>query len=167
HWARTRQYGEEILPVINEHWENGHYPLDLVRRMGELDLFTDGLRIPGHAHFSPLAAGLVAMELSRADGSMAAAAAVQGGLVLRSLKFFGSPEQQEQYLEPVASGKLLGGFALTEPHHGSDAVGLESSARRDGKHWIINGHKKWIGNGAAGGITIVWARDVADSQVKG
>lgn len=167
HWARARQYGEEILPVINEHWENGLYPVDLVRRMGELDLFTDGLRIPGHAHFSPLAAGLVAMELSRADGSMAAAAAVQGGLVLRSLKFFGSPEQQEQYLEPVASGKLLGGFALTEPHHGSDAVGLESSARRDGKHWIINGHKKWIGNGAAGGITIVWARDVADSQVKG
>ncbi|MCS3491286.1 glutaryl-CoA dehydrogenase [Arthrobacter sp. JUb119] len=167
HWARARHYGVEILPSINQHWENAHYPLDLVRRMGELDLFTDGLRIPGHAHFSPLAAGLVAMELSRADGSMAAAAAVQGGLVLRSLKFFGSPEQQEKYLEPVASGELLGGFALSEPHHGSDSVGLDSSARRDGDHWIINGHKKWIGNGAAGGITIVWARDVADSRVKG
>jgi glutaryl-CoA dehydrogenase len=167
HWARARQYGEEILPVINEHWENGHYPLDLVRRMGQLDLFTDGLQIPGHAHFSALAAGLVAMELSRADGSMAAAAAVQGGLVLRSLRLFGTPAQQEQYLEPVATGQLLGGFALTEPHHGSDSVGLESSARKDGDGWILNGNKKWIGNGAAGGITLVWARDEADSQVRG
>lgn len=167
HWMRARTLTQQILPVINEHWEKAHYPTEILRRMGELDLLTDGLDIPGHSKFSPLAAGLVAMEISRADGSMAAAAAVQGGLVLRTLRLFGSPEQQEKYLEPVASGQLLGGFALTEPQHGSDSVSLESTAEREGQEWILNGSKKWIGNGAAGGFTIVWARDVADGEVKG
>jgi len=167
HWQRARQFAQEVFPVINQHWENAFYPVDLVRRMGELDLLTDGLEIGGHAVFSPLAAGLVTMEISRADGSMAAAAAVQGGLVLRSLKLFGTAEQQDQYLEPIATGTLLGGFALTEPHHGSDSVSLETSARFDGKTWILNGSKKWIGNGAAGGITIVWARDEVDGHIKG
>ncbi|WP_413467970.1 acyl-CoA dehydrogenase family protein [Glutamicibacter sp. JL.03c] len=167
HWQRARLFAQEVIPVINGHWDAAHYPAELVRRMGKLDLLTDGLEIPGHAVFSPIAAGLVAMEISRADGSMAAAAGVQGGLVLRSLKLFGTVEQQERYLEPVATGTLLGGFALTEPHHGSDSVSLETSARLQGDSWILNGHKKWIGNGAAGGITIVWARDQADGQIKG
>lgn len=167
HWLRARSLTAEILPVINEHWENARYPVDLVRRVGELDLLTDGLTIPGHEVLSPLAAGLVAMEISRADGSIAAAAAVQGGLVLRTLTLFASQEQQDKYLQPVASGQLLGGFALTEPHHGSDSVSLETSAQKDGQSWILNGNKKWIGNGATGGITLVWARDVADCGIKG
>lgn len=167
HWNRAREYGAELLPRINECWDRGEYPTDLVRRAGELDLLTDGLELPGHRTMSPLAAGLVAMEISRADGSLAAAAAVQGGLVLRSLALFGSSSQKTTYLEPVARGELLGGFALTEPNHGSDSVSLETSARRTDTGWVLNGHKKWIGNGAAGGITIVWARDREDGQVKG
>lgn len=167
HWDRAREYTAEILPLINEYWDRGEYPTDLVRRAGELDLLTDGLEVSGHRPMSPLAAGLVTMEISRADGSLAAAAAVQGGLVLRSVVLFASDEQKQRYLEPVASGELLGGFALTEPNHGSDSVSLETSARREGSEWVLNGHKKWIGNGATGGITIVWARDEADGQVKG
>ena len=168
HWDRARAYGREVLERIDGHWDRAEYPLDLVARAGELDLLTDGLEVPGHAVMSPLAAGLVAMEISRADGSMAAAAAVQGGLVLRALVHCASPEQKERYLEPVARGTLPGGFALTEPLHGSDSVSLETSARPDGTGgWVLNGAKKWIGNGAAGGITIVWARDTEDGQVKG
>ena len=168
HWDRARAYGREVLERIDGHWDRAEYPLDLVARAGELDLLTDGLEVPGHAVMSPLAAGLVAMEISRADGSMAAAAAVQGGLVLRALVHCASPEQKERYLEPVARGTLPGGFALTEPLHGSDSVSLETSARSDGAGgWVLNGAKKWIGNGAAGGITIVWARDTEDGQVKG
>ncbi|WP_186319871.1 acyl-CoA dehydrogenase family protein [Micrococcus luteus] len=168
HWDRARGYGREVLKRIDGHWDRAEYPLDLVARAGELDLLTDGLEVPGHAVMSPLAAGLVAMEISRADGSMAAAAAVQGGLVLRALVHCASPEQKERYLEPVARGTLPGGFALTEPLHGSDSVSLETSARPDGAGgWVLNGAKKWIGNGAAGGITIVWARDTEDGQVKG
>ncbi|MCV7669681.1 acyl-CoA dehydrogenase family protein [Micrococcus luteus] len=168
HWDRGRAYGREVLERIDGHWDRAEYPLDLVARAGELDLLTDGLEVPGHPVMSPLAAGLVAMEISRADGSMAAAAAVQGGLVLRALVHCASPEQKERYLEPVARGTLPGGFALTEPLHGSDSVSLETSARPDGAGgWVLNGAKKWIGNGAAGGITIVWARDTEDGQVKG
>ncbi|MCV7618396.1 acyl-CoA dehydrogenase family protein [Micrococcus luteus] len=168
HWDRARAYGREVLERIDGHWDRAEYPLDLVARAGELDLLTDGLEVPGHPVMSPLAAGLVAMEISRADGSMAAAAAVQGGLVLRALVHCASPGQKERYLEPVARGTLPGGFALTEPLHGSDSVSLETSARSDGAGgWVLNGAKKWIGNGAAGGITIVWARDTEDGQVKG
>ena len=168
HWDRARAYGREVLERIDGHWDRAEYPLDLVARAGELDLLTDGLEVPGHAVMSPLAAGLVAMEISRADGSMAAAAAVQGGLVLRALVHCAGPEQKERYLEPVARGTLPGGFALTEPLHGSDSVSLETSARPDAAGgWVLNGAKKWIGNGAAGGITIVWARDTEDGQVKG
>lgn len=167
HWERARQYSAELLPVIDAYWDRAEYPVEMVRRMGELDLLTDGLVIPGRAVMSPLAAGLVTMEISRADGSMGAAAAVQGGLVLRSLVLYGSQDQRARYLEPVASGQLLGGFALTEPEHGSDSVSLETTAEPDGDGWILNGHKKWIGNGAAGGITIIWARDQSDGQVKG
>ncbi|ACS31437.1 acyl-CoA dehydrogenase [Micrococcus luteus] len=168
HWDRARAYGREVLERIDGHWDRAEYPLDLVARAGELDLLTDGLEVPGHAVMSPLAAGLVAMEISRADGSMAAAAAVQGGLVLRALVHCAGPEQKERYLAPVARGTLPGGFALTEPLHGSDSVSLETSARPDGAGgWVLNGAKKWIGNGAAGGITIVWARDTEDGQVKG
>lgn len=168
HWDRARAYGREVLERIDGHWDRAEYPLDLVARAGELDLLTDGLEVPGHPVMSPLAAGLVAMEISRADGSMAAAAAVQGGLVLRTLVHCAGPEQKERYLEPVARGTLPGGFALTEPLHGSDSVSLETSARPDAAGgWVLNGAKKWIGNGAAGGITIVWARDTEDGQVKG
>lgn len=168
HWDRARAYGREVLERIDGHWDRAEYPLDLVARAGELDLLTDGLEVPGHPVMSPLAAGLVAMEISRADGSMAAAAAVQGGLVLRALVHCAGPEQKERYLEPVARGTLPGGFALTEPLHGSDSVSLETSARPDAAGgWVLNGAKKWIGNGAAGGITIVWARDTEDGQVKG
>ncbi|MGC5048496.1 acyl-CoA dehydrogenase family protein [Micrococcus porci] len=167
HWDRARRYGAEVLERIDGHWDRAEYPLDLVARAGELGLLTDGLDVPGHARMSPLAAGLVSMEISRADGSMAAAAAVQGGLVLRALVNAASEEQKERYLEPVARGVLPGGFALTEPAHGSDSVSLETSATPDGDGWVLHGQKKWIGNGAAGGITLVWARDTADGQVKG
>lgn len=167
HWDRAKQYAEEVIPVIGQSWDKAEYPLHLVKRMGELRLLTDGLDIPGLEPMSPLAAGLVTMEISRADGSMGAAAAVQGGLVLRSLAFFASEQQREKWLLPIATAQVLGSFALTEPDHGSDSVSLETTAVRDGGQWVINGHKRWIGNGASGGITIVWARNPEDNQVKG
>ncbi|WP_052209910.1 acyl-CoA dehydrogenase family protein [Kocuria sp. ZOR0020] len=167
HWDRAKQYAEEVIPVIGQAWDKAEYPLHLVKRMGELRLLTDGLDIPGLEPMSPLAAGLVTMEISRADGSMGAAAAVQGGLVLRSLAFFASEQQREKWLLPIATAEVLGSFALTEPDHGSDSVSLETTAVRDGEEWVINGNKRWIGNGASGGITIVWARNPEDNQVKG
>ena len=139
-------------------WESADYPLDVVARMGELDLMTDGIDHPGLTRLSPLAAGLVNMELSRGDGSLGTILAVQGGLALRTLALYGSDAQKERWLRPLATGAVLGSFALTEPTHGSDSTSLETVATRDGDGWVIRGAKKWIGNGASGGITFVWAR---------
>jgi glutaryl-CoA dehydrogenase len=157
-WDRAKAYVDEVGPRMADAWDRGEYPLDIARRMGEMDLVVDGIDHPKLTRFSPLAAGLVNMEISRGDGSLGTVLAVQGGLALRTLALFGSDEQQERWLTALADGSVLGSFALTEPDHGSDSVSLETEARRDSDSWVIRGAKKWIGNGASGGITFVWAR---------
>lgn len=157
-WDRAKAYVDEVAPQMAEAWDRAEYPLDAARRMGELDLVVDGVDHPALTRLSPLAAGLVNMEISRGDGSLGTILAVQGGLALRTLALFGSPAQQDRWLTALADGSVLGSFALTEPDHGSDSVSLETTARRDGDTWVLRGAKKWIGNGASGGITFVWAR---------
>ena len=93
-WDRAKAFIDEVLPRMDGLWDRGEYDLDLARRMGELDLFNDGLVHDGLGYSSPLAAGLVNMEISRGDGSLGTIVAVQGGLALRSLALFGSDEQK-------------------------------------------------------------------------
>lgn len=157
-WDRAKAYIDEVGPQMADAWDRAEYPLDAARRMGEMDLVVDGIEHPSLTRLSPLAAGLVNMEISRGDGSLGTVLAVQGGLALRTLALFGSDEQQDKWLTALADGSVFGSFALTEPDHGSDSVSLETVARRDGDEWVIRGAKKWIGNGASGGITFVWAR---------
>jgi glutaryl-CoA dehydrogenase len=116
---------------------------------------------------SPIAAGLVHLELNRGDGSLGTFLGVQAGLAMRSIAMLGSEEQKQRWLPPMARLQKLGAFALTEPRHGSDSVALETSACRNGDTWVINGHKKWIGNGTVADVVVLWARDVADGKVKG
>jgi len=165
-WDRARTFAVDTLDELSEAWDKAEYPLHLARRLGELDLLTDGVKGPGLTPMSPLAAGLVNMEISRGDGSMGTVVAVQGGLALRSIAMFGSEEQKATWLVPLARAEKLGAFALTEPDHGSDSVALETTAHRDGDEWVINGEKKWIGNGSVGDVTVVWARD-DDGNVRG
>lgn len=165
-WERARAFSTEALPQMNDYWDRAEYPLHLVKRLGDLELLTDGLAVPGLERMSPLAAGLVNMEISRADGSLGTIVAVQGGLALRSIAYFGSGEQKDRWLGPLARGEEFGAFALTEPDHGSDSVSLETTAVRDGDEYVLNGEKKWIGNGSVGGVTVVWARD-GDGAVRG
>ncbi|MDQ1131246.1 acyl-CoA dehydrogenase family protein [Microbacterium sp. SORGH_AS_0888] len=157
-WDRAKAYVDEVGDRMVAAWDTADYPLEIATRLGELDLFNDGVEHPALTRFSPLAAGLVNMEVSRGDGSLGTVIAVQGGLALRTLALFGSPAQQEQWLVPLARAEVLGSFALTEPDHGSDSVSLETTARREGDSWVLRGAKKWIGNGASGGIAFVWAR---------
>jgi glutaryl-CoA dehydrogenase len=157
-WQRAQGFIDQAAPRMAAAWDTADYPLDLVHRLGELDLLTDGVKHPLLSRVSPLAAGLVNMEISRGDGSLGTVIAVQAGLALRTLALLGSPEQQDRWLRPLAGAEVLGAFALTEPGHGSDSVALETSARRDQVGWILRGAKKWIGNGASGGITFVYAR---------
>ena len=168
-WRVARSFAPEVLPRIDECWDRGEYPTDLIARLGGLDLFTDGMDIPGHRRLSPLATGLVTMELSRLDGSVGTMVGVQGGLALRSIVLLGSEEQKQRWVEPVVTGQAFAAFALTEPDHGSDSVSLETTARRDGEQWVISGQKRWIGNGAGGHLTVVWARvdDPSDDVLHG
>ena len=157
-WRTARSIAGEVLPQINDWWDQGEYPLEMVGRLGELDLLTDGLDVPGHRRLSPLATGLVNMELSRIDGSVGTMVGVQGGLALRSIMLLGSQAQQQRWAEPLVTGQRYGAFALTEPDHGSDSVSLETVAHREGEQWVLTGQKRWIGNGAGGHVTVVWAR---------
>ncbi|WP_432398780.1 acyl-CoA dehydrogenase family protein [Pseudarthrobacter sp. L19] len=167
YWDRARGFvQDEVLPVIDGYWERAEYPVHLLRRLGELDLLRDGIDVEGHAPMSSMAAGLVTMEISRGDGSVATMIAVQGGLALRSVAECGSEEQKRRWLAPIAEGTEYAAFALTEPTHGSDSVGLESTATTTDGGVLLNGEKKWIGNGSIGGLSVVWARG-EDGQVHG
>ena len=165
---RTRTFvHDEVLPVINDYWERAEVPLDLYRRAGELGLVGDGVAGYGCPEMTPTAAGLVAMELNRGDGSLGTFVGVQAGLAMRSIAMCGSEEQKERWLPAMARCEKLGAFALTEPTHGSDSVALETVAQRDGDEYILNGAKRWIGNGTMADVVVVWARDAEDMQVKG
>lgn len=168
-WRVARSLAPDVLPRLVDCWDRGEYPTELIARLGELDLFTDGLEIDGHRRLSPLGAGLVNMEVSRLDGSVGTMIGVQGGLALRSIVMHGSEAQKERWVEPILAGEEFAAFALTEPDHGSDSVSLETVARRDGDQWVINGQKRWIGNGAGGHVTVVWARveDPSDPELDG
>jgi glutaryl-CoA dehydrogenase len=167
YWDRARHFvQDEVLPVIDGFWERSDYPLHLVRRLGELDLLRDGVHVEGFPTMSRMAAGLVNMEISRGDGSVATMIAVQGGLALRSIAECGSVQQKERWLPAIAAGTEFAAFALTEPTHGSDAVALESTATGTAGGFLLNGEKKWIGNGSVGGVSVVWARG-EDGRVHG
>jgi glutaryl-CoA dehydrogenase len=168
YWRRTRDFvDDEVLPVINGYWERAEFPWPLVAGLAKLGIVGDGIDGYGCPPMSPIATGLVHMELNRGDGSLGTFLGVQAGLAMQSIATLGSEEQKRRWLPPMARLDQLGAFALTEPAHGSDSVALETAARRDGDVWVIHGTKKWIGNGTIADVVVVWARDVADGRVKG
>jgi glutaryl-CoA dehydrogenase len=168
YWRRTRDFvDDEVLPVINGYWERAEFPWPLMKKLAALNIVGDGISGYGCPQMSPIAVGLVHMELNRGDGSLGTFVGVQAGLAMRSIALLGSEEQKRRWLPPMARLEKLGAFALTEPAHGSDSVSLETSARREGDTWILNGAKRWIGNGTIADVTVLWARDDADGKVKG
>ncbi len=108
------------------------------------------------------------MQLARTDASIATFYGVHNGLAMGSINEAGSEEQKQKWLPPMARFEKIGCFGLTEPLVGSGAShGLLTTAKREGDSWVLNGQKKWIGNAPWCDISIIWARDVADNQVKG
>jgi glutaryl-CoA dehydrogenase len=165
---RTRKFvDDEVLPVINDYWERADFPRPIVERLGTLGIVGDGIVGYGCPTMSPIACGLIHMEINRCDGSLGTFLGVQAGLAMQSIAMLGSEEQKQRWLPSMAKLETIGAFALTEPNHGSDSVALETSARRDGDAWVIDGAKRWIGNGSIADVTVVWARDVEDGNVKG
>ena len=165
----VRQFMEtEVAPVINRYWTREEFPFDLVpglAALGIAGLACEGYDCPGG---DPLLDGMIAMELARVDSSIATFMGVHGGLAMGSIYLCGSEEQRWRWLPSMARLERIGAFALTEPDVGSGvAGGLTTTAQRDGDVWVLNGQKKWIGNATLADVVVVWARDVADNQVKG
>jgi glutaryl-CoA dehydrogenase len=167
-FIRTRRFvDQEVLPVINDYWERAELPWPLITRLAELGLVGEDIEGYGCPGMTPLASGLVNMELHRGDGSLGTFLGVQSGLAMKAIAMLGSEEQKERWLGPMARLERIGAFALTEPNHGSDSVALETSVRREGDGYVIDGAKRWIGNATIAAVVVVWARSDEDDQVKG
>ncbi|HVH22347.1 MAG TPA: acyl-CoA dehydrogenase family protein [Pseudonocardia sp.] len=164
---RVRKFVDtEVLPVINDYWDRAEFPFPLVPKIAELGIVGSVIEGYGCPGLSRLAAGMVTFEMSRGDGSVNTFLGVQSGLAMGSIAQLGSEEQKQRWLPGMAALERIGAFALTEPEHGSDSVRLETTARRDGAHWVLTGAKRWIGNASIADVIVVWARDEADGQVK-
>jgi glutaryl-CoA dehydrogenase len=155
----------KVAPIITKYWVDDAFPFELLPALKELNIGGAGMEGYGCRGGSELLFGLIAMEMSRFDSSIATFFGVHNGLAMGSIYLGGSEEQKQKWLPPMARWEKIGCFGLTEPLVGSG--GLTTTAKREGDTWIINGQKKWIGNSPWCDMSIIWARDVADNQVKG
>src|SRR5260221_2206575 len=158
----------KVAPVITKYWVDDAFPFELLPGVKELGI--GGLRMQGYGCAGGTVAllGFVLMEIARIDPSFATFFGVHDGLVMSSIYIDGSEEQKQKWLPPMARFEKVGCFGLTEPLVGSGtAGGMTTTAKREGDTWVINGQKKWIGNSTWCDVSIIWARDLADKQVKG
>jgi glutaryl-CoA dehydrogenase len=164
-----RDYMErEVRPVIGEYWDRGEFPRALLPSFAEMIRATVGAEPYDFQVANSLLLGIAFMEMARVDPSMSTFFGVHWGLCMGSIALFGSDEQRARWLAPLQRFEQVGSWALTEPEVGSaTAAGLTTTARREGDTWVINGTKKWSGNATFADVTVIWARDVADDQVKG
>lgn len=158
----------DVKPLVNQYWNRAEFPFEIIPKLAELNicgLTYKGYGCPGKSN---LMEGILAMEMARIDTSVSTFFGVQSGLVMGSIYLLGSEEQKQEWLPLMQQFKIIGAFGLTEPEVGSGvAGGLGTTAKRQGNKWILNGQKKWIGNAPFADVTIIWARDVDDNQVKG
>lgn len=158
----------DVKPIIGGYWERAEFPMQIVKPLADLGTLSYNWEETRPFENSAVFRGFVAFELARVDPSVATFVGVQNGLATGTISVCGSKEQRDEWIPKLASGEVLGAFGLTEPLSGSDsAQGLRTTARREGDTWVLNGSKRWIGNATFSDITIIWAKDVADDQVKG
>lgn len=157
---------DEVIPIIEKHYREGSFPLELIPKLGELGVF--GLTLPqefGCAGLNNVAYGLVMQELERGDSGVRSFASVQSGLVMYPIYTFGSEEQRKKWLPKLASGEKIGCFGLTEPDFGSNPGGMVTKAEKVEGGYRLNGAKMWITNGTIADVAVVWAK--LDGEIKG
>ena len=166
---RIRAFMEtKVAPLATKYWVEDAFPFELLPAVKELGIGGLGMHGYGCAGGSLALVGFAQMEAARIDPSFATFLGVHNGLAMGSIYIDGSEQQKQTWLPPMARFEKIGCFGLTEPLVGSGASGgLTTTAKRDGDTWIINGEKRWIGNAPWCDIAIIWARDLADNQVKG
>jgi glutaryl-CoA dehydrogenase len=162
----VRRYVQErVLPHIADWYDEGVFPRDLAKEMGDLGLL--GMHLDGYgcAGTNAVSYGLACLELEAGDSGFRSFVSVQGSLAMFPIHAFGSEAQKNEWLPRMAAGEVIGCFGLTEPDSGSDPGSMRTTARRDGTDWILNGTKMWITNGPIADVAIVWA--VAEEGVLG
>lgn len=167
--GQLRQYLErEVAPIADAYWARAEFPMQVIAPLAELGMYGPGVPLVRQFENSAVYRGWAALELGRVDASVATFIGVQSGLAMNSIAVAGSDEQQREWLPRMAAGEIVGAFGLTEPYSGSDsAKGLRTTARREGDEWVLDGEKRWIGNATFADVVVIWAKDVADGQVKG
>ena len=159
---------KEIKPIVNSFWLKDEFPHQIIPELAKLNicgLTFEGYGCPGK---SSLLEGFIAMEMARVDCSISTFFGVQSGLAMGSIYYCGSEAQKQRWLPSMQKMELIGAFGLTEPEVGSGvAGGLTCTCKRNGDTWMLNGQKKWIGNATFADLTVIWARDLDDGNVKG
>jgi glutaryl-CoA dehydrogenase len=166
---RVREFlRTEVAPIANDYWARAEFPTELIKGYAELGIAGRAYPEESGPKPSSLLSGFLALEMAHTDASLATFFGVHTGLAMGSIVACGSREQRDRWLPAMSRMERIGAFALTEPQGGSDvAGGLHTTARRDGDTWVLNGQKRWIGNGTFADLVIVWARDEEDNHVKG
>ncbi len=157
--------GDKVLPDVGDWFEAGTFPKELAQEMGALGLF--GMHLDGYgcAGTNAVSYGLACTELEAGDSGVRSFVSVQGSLAMFPIWAFGSEEQKQQWLPPMAAGDTIGCFGLTEADAGSDPGSMKTRARRDGTDWVIDGTKMWITNGGIADVAVVWAH--TDEGIRG
>ena len=164
----TRKFvDKEIIPIIDEHFENGTFPDILTLKIADMGFF--GMNLPkefGCGGMNNIIYGLVCQEIERGDSGIRSFFSVQSSLVMYPIHAFGSDAQKKKLLPQLASGESIGCFGLTEPDYGSDPSGMKTSAKKTDGGYILNGAKMWITNGTFADIAVIWAK-TDDGVVRG
>jgi glutaryl-CoA dehydrogenase len=155
----------EILPGIEGWFEDAQFPREVAKGLADLGLLGMHLTGYGCAGANAVSYGLACLELEAGDSGLRSFVSVQGSLSMFPIWRFGSQEQKERWLPPMARGEVIGCFGLTEPDAGSDPGRMRTTARRDGSDWVLNGTKMWITNGGLADLAVVWA--TAEEGVRG
>lgn len=150
---------KDLLPIIGDHYDRGDFPHHLVTTMGSLGLLGSSIQGYGCAGLSPTTYGLICQELERGDSGIRSFVSVQSSLCMFPIWKYGSEDLKQKYLPPMATGKMIGCFGLTEPDFGSNPAGMRTTAIKKGDTYILNGSKMWITNGGIADLAIVWAKN--------
>ncbi|MBL7974083.1 MAG: acyl-CoA dehydrogenase [Candidatus Kapabacteria bacterium] len=165
----ARQFAqEEVSPSTIQRDIKGEFPTDIVNKMGELGFL--GMMVPsewGGSDLDALSYVIAMEEISKVDASVGVVMSVNNSLVCWGINEYGTPEQKEKYLKPLASGQVIGAFCLSEPEAGSDATSQHTMATQDGDYWVINGTKNWITNGTSASTYLVLAQTDREKRHKG
>lgn len=159
---------DEVAPIINDYWERGEFPMQLIPKIGALTMDTIGKGQTHYPRMSPLLAGMLSAEVARVDPSLCSFLGVHRRLCMTSIWLFGSQEQRDRWLPPMLRFEKIGSWVLTEPLVGSGAArGLLTTARREGDGWVLDGEKKWSGNATFADVNCIWAKNVETGAVNG